>query len=173
MTIHERFNRVHRRLGSSPLIMWVLGGGVLILWACGSIVQIQTSEYLAQGGTQRVAGVTWGILLQPWLMISGQAPIQYVTSWMYGWTVEMLTLIVALALVVAFSKVASVNRFLAKVFVVGAVILLVLNSWADYSSSPGVNDLIRFLVALAIGLIVTVGLPLGLGLIEHGFEEYQ
>ena len=169
----QQFNRMHHKLGSSPLILWFLGALVLLLWLSGTVVQIQTSEYLAQGATQQVAGVAWGILWQPILMATGQAPIQYVTSWEYGWTVEVLTLIVALAIATAFHKIATVNTILARVFVAAAVLLLILNSWADFSSSPGANDLIRFLVALAIGIMVTVGLPLGLGLIEHGFEEYE
>jgi hypothetical protein len=169
----RQFHRMHQKLGSSPLINWFLGALVLLLWLCGTVVQIQTSEYLAQGASQQVAGVAWGILWQPVEMVMGQAPITYVTSWEYGWTVEVLTLIVALALSVAFSKVASVNPLLAKIFIVAAIILLLLNSWADFASSPGSNGLIRFLVALAIAIMVTVGLPLGLGLIEHGFEEYE
>jgi hypothetical protein len=169
----QQLNRMHHQLGSSPLILWFLGALVILLWLCGTVVQIQTSEYLAQGATQQVAGVAWGILMQPILMVSGQAPIGYVTSWEYGWTVEALTLIVALALTTAFGKIASVNSLLAKVFIVSAGILLILNSWADFSSSPGASELIRFLVALAVGIMVTVGLPLGLGLIERGFEEYE
>lgn len=170
--IGQNMARLHKKLGSSPLILFFLGGGALFLWACGSIVQIQTSEYLAQGSNLRVAGVAWGILMQPWLLISGQAPIQYVTSWMYGWTVELITLVFALALSIAVGKIGSVNPRLAKGFGVGGFILICLNSWADYSSSPGAYPLVQLLIALAVGGIVVVGLPLGVGLIEHAFEEF-
>lgn len=171
--IQKKTTDVHERLGASPLILWFLGALVLLLWLCATIVQIQTSEYLAQGATQQVANVAWGVLLQPWLLVSGQAPAGLNTAWCYGWIVEVLTLVVALALTKAFSKVASMNPLLAKGFVGSAFLLLILNSWADYASSPGANPLIRFLVALAIGIVVTVGLPLGIGLIEHGIEEYR
>lgn len=166
-----QFNRIHKKLGSSPLIMWFLGGLVLLFWVCGTIVQIQTSEYLAMGSQIRVAGVSWNIIVQPWLMISGQAPIQVVTAWLYGWVVEVITLVFALALTVAVVKISSVNPRFGKWFVAAGLVLISLNAWADYSSSPGVNMLVQALIALAIGLIVTVGLPLGIGLIEHGFEE--
>lgn len=171
--VRQKVVNAHHRLGSAPLVFFILGGLVLALWLSMSIVQIQTSEYLAQGATQQVAGVAWGVLSQPWLMVTGQAPVVYVTSWGYGWTVEVLTLVVALALGVAFGKVASMNPLLARFFIGAAFILLVLNSWADYSSSPGATPLIRFLIALAIGIMVTVGLPLGIGLIEHGISEYR
>lgn len=167
----EQFNKVHHRLGSSPLINWLLGALSLFLWACASIVQIQTSEYLALGANTRVAGVTWGVLLQPWLLISGQAPIAYATSWVYAWTVELITLVFALSLAVAIGKIATVNRHLAKWFALAGALLIILNSYADYSSSPGANPLVQFLIALAVGGIVVVGLPLGIGLIEHGFSE--
>jgi hypothetical protein len=166
-----RLDRIHHKLGSSPLIMFFLGSLVLLLWLAGTVVQIQTSEYLAMGAQSRVAGVAWGVLMQPWLMITGQAPLEYVTAWLYGWVVEVITLVFALALSAAVIKINSVNNHFGKFFVVFGFLLIGLNSWADYSSSPGANSLVQALIALAVGMIVTVGLPLGLGLLEHGVEE--
>jgi hypothetical protein len=170
--IREHAGRAHRKLNNSPLIMWFLGALILLLWGCATIVQIQTSEYLALGAGQQVSHVAWNVFAQPYLLITGQSPIQQQTAWMYGWIVEAFTLVVGLALTAAFTKIGSVNTLLAKVFVACAIVLVILNSWADFSSSPGNNDLVRFLVALAIGLIVTCGLPLGVGLIEYGCEQY-
>ena len=165
------FNRLHQKLGSSPLILFFLGALSLVLWLAASIVQIQTSEYLALGNPTRVATVAWGVLTQPWLMITGQAPIHSMTAWMYAWVVEAVTLIFALALSAAVVKISAANPHLGKWFVIFGIALISLNSWADYSSSPGSSPLVQFLIALAIGGIVVVGLPLGIGLIEHGFEE--
>lgn len=170
-TLYTHWTSLHHRLGSSPLIMFLLGGLSLLLWLAGTVVQIQTSEYLAMGNQNRVAGVAWGILTQPLLMISGQAPIQVVTAWMYGWSVELVTLVFAMALSVAVVKISTVNPRLAKWFVIGGALLILLNGWADYSSSPGTSVLVQALIALAIGGVVVVGLPLGIGLIEHGIEE--
>jgi hypothetical protein len=170
-TAQSQFNRVHHHLGSSPLICWFLGILVLTLWLSGSIIQIQTSEYLAMGGNLRVAGVAWNTLLQPWLMISGQAPTMYATAWMYGWVVEAVTLVFALALSVAVHKISIANPKLGRGFMICGFLLIALNSWADFTSSPGTSPLVQGLIALAIGIIVVCGLPLGVGLIEHGFEE--
>lgn len=167
----QRFNKYHHKLGSSPIILWFLGVLTLILWASGTVVQIQTSEYLALGSQTRVAGVTWGVLQQPYLLVTGQADISVVTSWEYGWVVELVTLVFALALTVAIIKISSVNPLLAKFFIAGGSLLILLNGWADYSSSPGASPLVQFLIALAIAGVVTIGLPLGIGLIEKGFEE--
>lgn len=164
--------RVHHKLGSSPLIMWFLGALALVLWLCATVVQIQTSEYMAMGDHSRVAGVAWNILMQPWLMVTGQAPVQFVTAWAYAWVVELITLVFALALSVAVVKISTVNPHLGKWFVIGAIVLVVLNGYADYSASPGASPLVQFLIALALGGIVVVGLPLGVGLIEHGMEEF-
>lgn len=169
--MREQFHRVHQRLGSSPLILWFLGVLTLLLWAAASVVQIQTSEYLALGNANRVAGVAWSILLQPYLMLTGQAPIAFVTSWVYAWVVELVTLVFALALSVAVVKISIANPHLGKWFVIFGTTLILLNGWADYSSSPGSNVLVQFLIALAIGGIVVIGLPLGIGLLEKGFEE--
>lgn len=170
--VQGQVNRYHHQLGSSPIINWFLGALSLLLWACGTTVQIQTSEYLAQGGNAKVAGVEWAVLSQPWLMVSGQAPVANSTSWMYGWVVELITLVFALSLTVAIHKIGQANPHLSKWFVIGGALLILLNSWADYSSSPGNNPLVQFLIALAIGGIVVIGLPLGIGLIEKGFEEF-
>ncbi len=167
----QQMNRVHHKLGSSPLILFFLGGLSIFMWVTASIVQIQTSEYLALGNQQRVAGIAWGILLQPWLMITGQAPIAFVTSWLYAWVVELVTLVFALALSIAVVKISKSNPHLGRWFVIFGAALILLNSWADYSSSPGANPLVQFLIALAIGGIVVIGLPMGVGLIEHAFEE--
>src|SRR5258708_21438305 len=104
-------DRIHKKLGSSPLIMWFLGALVLLLWAAGTIVQIQTSEYLAMGSSVRVAGVAWNVFMQPWLMLTGQAPIQYVTSCLYGWVVVVINLVFALAMSAAGVNINSVNAY--------------------------------------------------------------
>lgn len=168
----QNLHRLHKKLESSPLIWGTLGILSIGLWLTGTVTQIQTSEYLAQGQHLQVSGVAWGILMQPWLLLSGQAPIQLATSWQYAWTVEVVTLIFAMALSVAVDKIASVSPRLAKFFVVVGLPLILLNSWADYSSSPGPNPLIQVLMAAAIGGFVVVGLPLGVGLIEHAIGEF-
>jgi hypothetical protein len=85
--------------------------------------------------------------------------------------VESITLVFAMALSVAIVKISTVNPTLAKIFVLIGIVLIALNSWADYSSSPGNNALVQFLIALAVGTMTVCGLPLGIGLIEHGFSE--
>lgn len=169
----EQLKNVHKKLGSSPLILWFLGALSLLLWLAATVVQIQTSEYLAIGNTGRVVGVAWNILVQPYLMITGQAPAGLVTAWAYAWIVELITLVFALALSVAIAKISSVNHHLSRWFVIGSVTLILLNGYADYSASPGASPLVQFLIALALGGIVVVGLPMGVGLIEHGIEEFH
>lgn len=169
----EHLKNVHHKLGSSPLILWFLGLMSLLLWLCATVVQIQTSEFLALGNPKHVAGVAWGILSQPFLMVSGQAPTAFVTAWAYAWIVELITLVFALALSVAIVKISTVNPHLSRWFVFGGFALILLNGYADYSASPGASPLVQFLIALALGGIVVVGLPLGIGLIEHGVEEFH
>jgi hypothetical protein len=104
-------------------------------------------------------------------MITGQASVEMVTSWLYAWVVEVVTLVFTLALSVAIVTINTVIPQFGLCFVVLGFLLLVLNSWADYSSSPGSKPLAQFLIALAVGLIVSVALPLGIGLLEHRVEE--
>lgn len=168
----EQLKYLHHKLGSSPAINWFLGVAVLGFWACGTVVEIQTSEFLAMGLHNQVAGVAWSILIQPWMLLTGQAPVTLATAWEYAWVVETITLVFSLALTAAIAKISSVNKHLATWFVIGGGLLILLNGYSDYSASPGATPLIHFLIALAIGGIVVVGLPLGVGLIEHGFAEW-
>jgi hypothetical protein len=158
-------------MGSSPLILFILGAAVLFFFACATIIQIQTSELLALGSQSRVAGVSWSVLGQPWFLITGTGPLANETAWLYGWVVETVTLVFALALSVAIHKLGDIGSHLSRGFVIGGILLLILNSWADYSASPGSNPLVQALIALAVGGMAVIGLPLGLGLIEHGLAE--
>jgi hypothetical protein len=169
----ERVQRAHKGLNSSPLILGILGVGMLGLWACGTMVQIQTSELLALGGTSVVAGVNWMLWQQPIVLFTGAAPIAQQTAYMYGWGVEIITLVVSLGLGYTLAKVGSMNGCLARGFLICSLLLLALNSIADYQSSPGSNDMIRFLIALLIAVVVNCGLPVGLGLLEAAWEQYR
>ena len=167
----QNFRRFHGTPSSSPLIMFLLGALVLLLWAAGTVVQIQTSELLAQGGSGQASGIAWSIWTQPYLIVTGQVPPGQSAPWMYGWIVEVTTLVVALAFTVALNKLREFSGCLLWFFAIASLLLLILNSYADYNGTPG-SGLVRFLVALALGMVVTVGLPLGAGLILHGIEEF-
>lgn len=167
----RHLSRMHDRLAAMPFLFFLVGALFIVLFICGTVVQIQTSEYLASGNPGKVAGVAWSIFAQPWLMVTGQAPVQFVTAWLYAWVVEATTLVFAFALSVAVNKINSLNPGFGRWFVGIGALLIGLNGWADYSASPGVNPLVQFLLALAIGMVVVIGLPLGVGLIEHGIKE--
>lgn len=171
--MQQQISKMHHKLGSSPLILGFLGVLALVLWLCATIVQIQTSEFLAMGSMRQVTGVELSVLSQPWVMITGQAPIQFVTAWVYAWVVELITLVFGMALTISVAKIAAVNPFIARLYPIAGTVLILLNGWADYSSSPGSNWLVQSLIAVAIGGIVVVGLPLGLGLLERAVEEYR
>lgn len=169
----DQFHKIHHHIGASPLILWILGAATLLFWAGSTVVQVQTSEMLAlQQLAQHVTGVAWGIFMQPYLLLTGQAPVGYAVAWLYGWIVEIITLIFSLALSVAVMKLNAANPYIGKWFIIGSLLLISLNSWADYSSAPGDNWLIKGLIALAVGGMAVIGLPLGFGLIEHGFKEF-
>src|SRR5947209_14200903 len=107
--IREHAGRAHKGLSSSPLIMWFLGALCLVLWACATITQISTSEYLASGSNQVVSSMQWGVFIQPWLLLSGQGTLTARTAWAYGWIVEFFTLAFSMALVPLMHKIGSMN----------------------------------------------------------------
>src|SRR5436190_24025673 len=70
----QNFRRFHGTPSSSPLIMFLLGALVLLLFAAATVVQIQTSEMLAQGGSGQVSTIAWSVWTQPYLIVTGQVP---------------------------------------------------------------------------------------------------
>jgi hypothetical protein len=167
----QRVQNAHHRMGSSPIILFLLGALMGIITLAATIVQIQTSELLAMGNLQNVTGVSWAVLMQPWELITGTAPVGSATAWIYGWAVEVITLVFAVALSKATASISASNPHLGRWFVIGSIVLIALNSYADYSASPGNTPLIKFLIALAIALVVVCGIPITFGLFEHGARE--
>lgn len=163
--------RAHARTSTIP-IFWV-GTGVVVLLAfvCATLTQIATSELLVMGTHPLAFRVSWNVINQPWQLLTGQSPIREATADLYGWIVEIITIVFALALSVAITKLNQITPGLGKFFGASGFLLIILNSWADYNSAPGATPLIQGLVAFSIGLIVVIGLPLGIGLIEHGLKE--
>lgn len=165
----NKFHRLYNTVGSSPLILFFLGGLTLLLWASASVVQIMTSEAMVLGMGQ-VQTIEVSVFWQPIGLILGQYDMKHSTAYAYAWIVEVVTLIFGLALGYAVHVLRQTNRMLGKWYTIGSLILIGLNGWADFYASPG-DGLVKFLVAFAIGGMVVTGLPVGLALIEKGVEE--
>lgn len=159
--------------GVDPTILIGLGALVALVWAVSTITQIRTSEALMLGGQKVPVDVEWGVLLQPWQLLTGTAPIGMTMPWCYGWIIESLTLIWSLALEHAKAELFKTNKTLGSVYGTVTVLLIGLNGWADYNSSPGNDPLTQGLIAGAIGIMVTTGLPIAIVLLKTGFAKMK
>jgi hypothetical protein len=171
--MNEHIQKLHHKVGASPLILAVLGVGVLVLWLSCMLIQVETSEFLVDGSATQIANVPFSVFLQWAHFFDGSYPTNVRLAWGYGWSVEVVTLIFAVALSKAMMSLNNVNKHLGKGFFYVGGLLLILNSVADFNSAPGTNWLIHGLVAAVVGGIVVVGMPLGLGLIETAIEDYK
>lgn len=160
-----------KKVGTAAIVFFVLAALSLTIWLVATITQIRTSEALVLGQGHVPVQVAWGVLLQPWELLSGTAPLNSTMAYCYAWIVEVTTLVYSLALNHAVPKLSQMNSWLGKVYAGGAGLLIALNGWADYSSSPGQTPLIQVLIALGMGITVTTGLAIGIGLIERGIDE--
>jgi hypothetical protein len=169
-----RQSRLHRARsivgGVDPWVLVVVGAGTLVLWLICSITQIRTSEALVLHGVKVPTDVAWGVLMQPWQLLTGTAPMELIMAWSYGWCIEFLTLIWSLALEHARVRLLEANKHLGKWYGLVTALLIGLNSWADYNSSPG-DGLTQVLIAVAVGLMVVTGLPVGLALLKAGLAR--
>ncbi len=125
------------------------------------------------GGHRVPVNVEWGVLLQPWQLLTGVAPLDDVMPWCYAWIIEALTMIWAFALEHAKMELLKANKTLGSVYGTVTVLLIGLNGWADYNSSPGNDPLQQGLIAAAVGLMVTTGLPVGLVLLKVGLAKMK
>jgi hypothetical protein len=166
---NSKFRRLYNTVGSSPLILFFLGGLTLLLWASASVIQIQTSEALVLGLSQ-VQSIDVIVFWQPIGLILGQFDMKHSTAYGYAWIIEVITLIFGLALGYAVHVLRQTNRMLGKWYTIACLVLIGLNGYADFYASPG-DGVVKFLVAFAIGGMVVTGLPVGLALIEKGIEE--
>jgi hypothetical protein len=154
-----------------PWLLVGVGAGTLGLWLICSITQIRTSEALMLGGVKVPVEVAWGVLMQPYQLLTGTAPLNVVMAWSYGWCIEFLTLIWALALEHARVRLHEANKHLGKWYGLVTALLIGLNSWADYNNSPGNDPLSQALIAGAVGIMVVTGLPVGLALLKAGLAK--
>ena len=163
--------RYHHSLASSPLICFIIAGVSAFLWICAVLIDIRTTENLALGISGKVTGVMWSVLLQPADLVTGSVPAEAQLAYIYAWGVELLQLVFGLALVIAVNKLSSVNGTIARWFVIVGTLLILLNGYANFMSAPTANPLIQVLMAVLVGGLAIVGLPLAIGFAEHGFSE--
>src|SRR5215472_3172283 len=170
----SRVDKIRSALnGVDPIVLVGLGLLMLLVWTVSTITQIRTSEALMLGGQKVPVNVSWGVLLQPWQLLTGTAPIGMTMPWCYGWIIESLTLIWSYALEHAKLELLKTNKLLGSIYGTVTVLLLGLNGWADYNSSPGNDPLVQGLIAGSVGLFVTTGLPVALVLLKVGFAKMK
>lgn len=163
---------VSKKIGTSPLVLALVGLLVAIVWIGATLVQLQTSEVLVFGGTFIFTN-TWQIVKQPWLLISGQITnTEQSVGVIYAYGVECLTLIFAYVLEHALKHIKQTNAKLSRWFVLWGLVLIALNSWADYNSSPGGGILVHALVAALVGGVVVTFLPVAIGLLGAAIGEF-
>lgn len=167
----RRMSRYHHGLASSPIILFIIGAACLFFGTCATLVDIRTTENLALGVPGTSVGVMWGVILQPYQLAVGTMTANMQLAAIYAWGVELIQLIFALALVVAVNKLHSVSPTIAKWFSVVGALLILLNAYANFMSAPTANPLIQILMAVLVGGLAVVGLPLGIGFLEAGFAE--
>jgi hypothetical protein len=157
--------------GTDPWILLSLGALVGVMWAIATVTQIRTSEMLMLSGGRVPLDVQWGVFLQPYQLIIGAVPSQYMGAYSYGWFIECITLVWAWALEHAVVKMRETNAHLGKWYGIVSFALISLNSWADFNNSPGPDPLSQALMAVSIGLMSVTGLPIALVLFKAGLAK--
>ena len=163
---------VTKKIGTSPLVLGLIGLLVAIIWIGGTVVQLQTSEVLVFQGKFHFTN-SWQVIAQPWFLVSGQITnVNQGVGVIYAWGVEALTLVFAYVLEHALAHLRKTNQRMSRWFVAWGLVLIALNSWADFQSSPGGSPLVRGLVAALVGGVVVTFLPIAIGLLGAAIGEF-
>jgi hypothetical protein len=110
-----------------PLGLFIVGVIALLFWAWGNLVQIQTSEAFLLGGGNISLVPNLHVLNQPFDFFHGTLSPDLMKAATWAWGLEGLLLVVSIG--VEYSHIVQKH---ARWFNTGAIILLVLNSIADY-----------------------------------------
>ena len=167
----QQFSRYHRSLENSPTLCIGIGLAVLFFGIIMTCVDIATTEALVLGSSDKITGVPWSILSQPYYLFTGTYDLGRTVAYGYAWTIETIQMVFGLVLGHALAKISSVSPRLAKAFAIIGCLLIILNGVATYHAAPSANPLMQVLIAVAVGGFSVICLPLGIGLIEVGVEE--
>lgn len=169
--VQQQIGRYHKSLENSPILCIGIGLAVIFFGLVMTIIDIATTEALVLGTTDKITGVQWGIVTQPYYLVMGTDDLKHIVAYGYAWTIETIQLVFGLVLGHALTKISSVNPRLAKLFAIIGALLIILNGVATYNAAPSANPLMQVLVAVAVGGFAVISLPLGIGLIEVGVGE--
>lgn len=115
--------------GSSvpPIGLVVIGLLALAGWGWGNLVQMQTSEAFILGGGAIDLGFHWQLLMQPVDFLKGTLSPNMIKAATWAWGLNILLLICSVGI-----EHARIHHKHSGWFKTGAVVLLALNSWADF-----------------------------------------
>lgn len=162
------------RKGQNPVILALIGVGLLLAWVGCSLFQIETTEaWIMQGDPPGIAHVSWAVLIQAGQLITGNLSGVAGKAIVVGWIVEIITLVFGCVLEVAAHGVGRSSQDLKGLFIAIGLGLLCFNGYTDfaYGSLPsGVSGQAFF--AVLMSFIVVFGLPAGIELLIRAKDEF-
>lgn len=164
------------RASNSPLPKLFVGVLLLFFFLTGTLLHIQTSEAFFLGGQQVSLSPNWGVLLQPWLLFTGQLEPRMAQAVMWGWGIEATFLICVIGYEVAHDAVAASSRRMAGWFRTGTIILILFNGYTDFqygSISPGSGFWAQLAFALITSFVVFFFGTIGWRFIESALTDWN
>lgn len=158
----------------SPLLKFLLGAALIVLWLIASLLQIQTSESFILNGPVVSYAADWAILRQPYALVMGGLSPMMAKAVMWGWGVELVFLVCVIGYEEAHATISAGNKRLAMLFRLGSIVIIVFDAWTDfnYGSLPsGLGGQIAF--ALITAFVVMFAGVAGVHLITRGVQEFS
>lgn len=144
--------------GNIPILRLMLGILLVSFFLLALMLQIQTSEAFLLNGPAVSLAPNWGILRQPIDMLAGSLTANQAKAVLWGWCIELVYLVCVIGEV-------SVHGKLQAWFKTGAIVLVIFDSWADFSYgnlASGFWGQVAFaaITAFVVAFFGTIGLNL-------------
>lgn len=183
MAVTRRLRHINRRdraqkatrKGQNPVVLALIGGGLLAAWLGCSLFQIETTEaWVLQGDPPGLAHVSWAVLAQAGQLISGNLSGTAGKAIVVGWCVEIVTLVFGCVLEAAAHGIGRSSEDTKGLFIAVGAGLLIFNGYTDfaYGSLPS-GTAGQLFFATLMSFIVVFGLPAGLELLIRAKNEFM
>lgn len=160
--------------GSSPILKFLVGVALILLWIVASLLQIQTSESFILNGPVVHYAADWAILYQPYYLVTGQLTPTLAKAVMWGWGVELIFLVCVIGYEEAHATISEGNKRLANIFRIGSFAIIAFDAWTDfnYGSLPsGIGGQLAF-AAITAFIVMFAGVA-GVHLVVKAMREFS
>lgn len=175
MSNRSNFQTVVNAAHRNPSPIWKIFVGVICIAAfiIGAMFHIATSEAMLGNGQKIATVMNWGVLAQPYLIVTNGTDFKTGMIDVFGWFIEIVYLVCMTQIEQTIAHIGSHGRAIMKIFVAGIVLCVFVDFWSDFSYSNftlGGWGQLGFAIVLSFGTFF-FGI-IGTFLVSEGLKDW-